>query len=216
MQQHYIATIEKRRLSGANLAYGLDMRTAQGFDGVQMITRAPMIFEYLYSHFALAADEERADGHYVLHMRPQLRDARVEEILFTTRRQTPSFGVLELRTPSTCGLVRLEMRTSYTQNPYLHRPSGIDLSFGGGDKPIWEGSIRPAELKTAFHTYISVAAPLAFYKVFGNGVSSDQKWNRLEYHASPTDWLGSQPSLIEVAHVQCVDPQTDIPAPWCP
>jgi hypothetical protein len=207
LQQHFVATLERQRRRGMEFVYGLDMRSARGIDGVQEITRSPMIFEYLYKSFTLASGEERADGYYLLRLRPAPRIVHEEELLFVTRRQTTAFGVLELRSPSTCGLLRLDMRAQYESSPYRFKPSGIDLSFSSGNQIIWQGAVKPGENDPEFSTYVSLLHPSMFYKVFGDAAVSGPRWAQLEYRASPTDVLGFQPAMIEVAHIYCMGPE---------
>jgi hypothetical protein len=214
LQQHYVATLEKQRRRGMEFVYGLDMRSARGNDGVQEITRSPIIFEYLYRSFALASGEERTDGYYLLRLRPAPRIAHEEELLFVTRRQTTAFGVLELRSPSTCGLLRLDLRVKYDDSLYRFKRAGIDLSFSSSDQVLWQGAVKPVENDPVYSTYVSLLHPSMFYKVFGDAAVPGTKWNRLEYRASPTDMLGSRPVMIEVAHVYCVGPEMPVePAP---
>ena len=99
----------------------------------------------------------------------------------------------------------LEIRIDYAKNPHVFRPGGIELTFSSRDQLVWQGSIKPLALNASFVTYVSPLPPERFHQVFSQDAVQGVQWDKIQYHASSTDMLGSRASLIHVG-AQCVDP----------
>jgi hypothetical protein len=171
------------------------------------ITQTPGIFEYLYSHFGLASTDEHADGHYILRGRESQRNISREPITFAATHELADRGVLKLAAPTTCGLMRLQLDVEYARDPFIYRPSGLELILSDGDQQVWQGVIQPPEPNHTFTTYISPLTPATFHKVFGEGSIPSVNWNKAEYRPLPSDLLGSHPDRIRIDKIQCLDPQ---------
>jgi hypothetical protein len=206
LERYYVRALDRQRRSGLEIVYGLDNGSVPAVGGLHAITRSPTVFEYLYTHFEIVSREEHADGHYILRPRRQPRDTVMEELRFSIPQQVAHSGILKLNVPSACGLVQLETRISYAKNPRIFRPSGIELSLGNSDQVVWQGAVRPLTPNEAFVTYISPLPPQTFHKVFGEGPVQSMKWDKLEYHASTADLLGSPATRVDVTAIRCLDP----------
>jgi hypothetical protein len=207
LQEYYLRALQKQQHAGLEIVYGLDRTDDTLTGGVQAITRTPDVFEYIYRNFALVSSDEHADGHYVLRPMNEPPQVVVESLNFTTLQQTPESGLVKLNLPSTCGLVRLEMKLGYNRNPQFFRPSGVEVDLKNGDERVWQGMIRPLEPNQKFVTYISPLQPAQFHKVFGHEPVRGIQWDKLEYQSSPTDLLGSKASHVEIFSLDCLDPQ---------
>jgi len=207
LQEYYVRSLQRQQQAGLEIVYGLDRTDDPMTGGVQAITRTPEVFDYIYKHFALASNDEHADGHYVLRPTSEPPPVVVESLKFETVQRSPDSGLLKLSLPSTCGLVRLEMKFGYDRNPQYFRPSGVEFYLKNGDARIWKGVIRPLELDQKFVTYISPLQPEAFHKVFGGEPIQGLAWDKLEYKSLPTDLLGSKASRVDIFSIDCVDPQ---------
>jgi len=212
LEQYYVRALDSRRRAGLEIVYGPDRATGTPVGDVQAITRTPIIFEYLYKHFELASNEEHADAHYVLRPRLQPREVATEPLKFSTPQHAPDSGILRLDAPSACGLVLLEIRINYAKNPHVFRPGGIELTFSNRDQLVWQGSIKPLAPNASFVTYVSPLPPARFHQVFSEGPVQGVQWDKIEYHPSSTDMLGSRASVVHVAAGQCVDPNKFIEA----
>jgi hypothetical protein len=115
--------------------------------------------------------------------------------------------MLKLKTPSSCGLIRVEMRLGYTRRSSFLRLSGIDVYLSDRDKRVWQGSIRALEPNQKFVTYISPLQPSVFHKVFGRESVHGVQWDKLEYRSAPADLLGAKATQVEIFGLECVDPQ---------
>jgi hypothetical protein len=207
LEQYYVHALDSRRRAGLEVVYGLDKGAVPPVGGVQAITRTPAIFEYLYKNFELAGNEERADAHYILRPRLQPRNAAIEQLKFWIPQQSADSGILKLDAPSACGLVLVELRMEYSKNPHIFRPAGIDLSFSNNDQPVWQGSITPLAPNESFVTYVSPLPSAVFPKVFGQDPIQGVQWDKIAYHASSADMLGSGASFIHMGAIHCVDPE---------
>lgn len=207
LQQYYLRALQKQQHAGLEIVYGLDRTDDPWSGGVQAITRTPDVFEYIYRNFALVSNEEHADGHYILRPVYEQPQAVIEPLKFTAVQKSLDSGLVRLDLPSTCGLVRLEMKLVYNRSPKLFRPSGIEVRLNNGDTRVWQGMIRPLEPNQTFVTYISPLSPTQFHKVFGHEPIRGIQWDKLEYQSSPTDLLGSKASHVEIFSLECLDPQ---------
>jgi len=108
--------------------------------------------------------------------------------------------------------VLLEIRINYAKNPHVFRPGGIELTFSNRDQLVWQGSIKPLAPNASFVTYVSPLPPARFHQVFSEGPVQGVQWDKIEYHPSSTDMLGSRASVVHVAAGQCVDPNKFIEA----
>jgi hypothetical protein len=199
LENYYVQAIDKQPLGGLEIIFGPDRN--------QPITQTPDIFEYLYSHFGLVGTEDHTDGQYILRVRDQQRTMSREPIPFAAIHELPDRGMLKLATPSTCGLIRLQLHAEYNRDTSIFRPSGLELVLSDGDQQVWQGVIQPPEPNHTFTTYISPLPPATFHKVFGEGPIQTVQWNKAEYRPLPADFLGSRADLIRIEKMQCLDPQ---------
>ena len=207
LQEYYLRALRRQQHAGLEIVYGPDRTDDPLTGGVQAITRTPDVFEYIYKNFSLISNDEHADGHYVLRAIDVPSQVIVESLKFTSIPQTLDSGLLKLGLPSTCGLVRLEMKLGYSRNTTLFRPGGIEIRLKNGDERVWQGVIRPLESNQKFVTYISPLPPSQFHKVFGHDSIRGIQWDKLEYQSAPMDLLGSKAGHVEIFSLDCLDPQ---------
>jgi hypothetical protein len=207
LEDYYVKALEQRRQTGLEILYGPDRTDDPLTGGVQAISRTPKVFEYIYKNFALVSEDVHANGHYALVPVSDRPPVSVEPLKFSRVQESLSSGMVRLKTPSTCGLIRVEMRLGYTRRGRYLRLGGINVTLGDGDQPVWQGSIRTLEPNQKFVTYISPLQPSAFHKVFGPGPVRGVRWDKLEYRSAPTDLLGAKATQVEIIGVECLDPQ---------
>jgi hypothetical protein len=212
LERYYVRALDSRRRAGLEIIYGPDKGALPSGDDAQAITRTPVIFEYLYKHFELTGNEEHADGRYILRPRLQPQEVSTAPFQFSIPQQSPDSGILRLDAPSECGLVLLELRIDYAKNPHIFRPAGIELTFTNKDQLVWRGSVKPLVPNGSFVTYVSPLPPARFHQVFSQGPVQGVQWDKIQYHASSTDALGSRATFIRVVATQCVDPNKFVDA----
>jgi hypothetical protein len=206
LEDYYLKALERRRQTGFEILYGPD-KTDEITGGVQAITRTPGVFEYIYRNFALVSENIHADSHYVLAPVEEPPPIRIEPLKFSKMQDSLASGMVRLTTPSTCGLIRVEMQLAYTRRSHFLRLSGVHVSLNDGDRRVWQGSVRALEPNQKFVTYISPLDPRDFHKVFGREPVRSVRWDKLEYRSAPTDLLGAKATHVEVFGVECLDPQ---------
>jgi hypothetical protein len=213
LEDYYLKALQRGRQSGLEILYGPDRTDDSLTGGVQTITRTPNVFEYIYRNFALVSEDIRADGHYVLAPVDEPPPVRIEPLKFSKMQESLGSGMVRLTTPSTCGLIRVEMQLGYTRRSHFLRLSGIQVSLSDGDQRVWQGSIRPLEPNQKFVTYISPLEPGVFHKVFGREPVRGVRWDKIEYRSAPTDLLGAKATHVEIFGVECLDPEKFAEAP---
>ncbi|PYR99881.1 MAG: hypothetical protein DMG12_19345 [Acidobacteria bacterium] len=207
LQRFYIKALERQRPVGLDVVYGLDSVAVWPVDGIQTISRLPLIFEYLYKHFELTSPAENTDGHYILQQREHTREVVFRDLPFTASRFDDTSGMLRLAQPTMCGLLRLEMKMTYSPADFFLRPSGVEFNISKGDESVWAGYTRALSMNQNFATYFSLVKPKLFYRFFKQGPIPGKSWDTLAYRPWSTDVLGSAPQQVEISRLQCVDPR---------
>ena len=207
LEDYYLKALQQRRQAGFEILFGPDRTDDFRTGGVQAITRTPNVFEYIYRNFALVSQDVHADGHYVLAPVDEPPPVSIEPLKFSKMQESLDSGMVKLTTPSTCGLIRVEMQLGYTRRSRFLRLSGIHVYLSDGDQRVWQGSIRALEPNQKFVTYISPLPPGAFHTVFGREPVRGVRWDKLEYRSAPTDLLGAKATHVEIFGLECLDPQ---------
>ena len=211
LEDYYLKGLQRRRQVGLEILYGPDRTDDSLMGGVQAITRSPDVFEYIYRNFALVSEDVHADGHYLLAPVDEPRQVRFEPLQFSKTQESLGSGTVKLKTPSSCGLLRVELQLGYTRRSSLLRLSGIDVYLSDRDRRVWQGSIRALEPNQKFVTYISPLQPSAFHRVFGHESLPGVRWDKLEYRSAPADLLGAKATQVEIFGLECLDPQKFVP-----
>jgi hypothetical protein len=207
LEDYYVKALQRRRQAGLEILYGPDRTDDPLTGGVQAITRTPNVFEYIYKNFALVSQDVQTDGHYLLAPVDEPLPVRIEPLNFSRMPESLGSGMLKLKTPSTCGLIRVEMQLGYTRRSRFLRLSGINVYLSDGDQRVWQGSIRALEANQKFVTYISPLEPSVFHTVFGREPVRGVRWDKLEYRSAPADVLGARATQVEISGLECLDPQ---------
>ena len=207
LEDYYLKALQRRRTAGLEILYGPDRTEDPLTGGVQAITRTPNVFEYIYRNFTLATADVHTDGHYLLVPLDEPQPVPVERLKFSKMQDSLGSGMVKLQTPSTCGLIRVEIELGYTRRSRFLRLGGVDVSINNGDQRVWQGSIRALEPNQRFVTYISPLEEGVFHKVFGREVVHGVRWDKLEYRSATTDMLGAKATRVEIFDLECLDPQ---------
>ena len=207
LEDYYLKALQRRRQAGLEILYGPDRADAALTGGVQAITRTPNVFEYIYRNFALVNEDIHEDGHYLLAPVNEPPPVHLESLKFSKVQEALGSGMVRLKAPSACGLIRVEMLLGYTRRSRFLRLGGINVYLSDGDQPVWQGSIRALEPNQKFFTYISPLPPSDFHKVFGREPVRGVRWDKLEYRSAPVDVLGAKATRVEVFGVECLDPE---------
>ena len=206
LQRFYVDTLERQRANGIEVVYGLDSVAAWPVDGIQAISRVPIIFDYFYRHFELTSATQNLDGHYVLHARTQPRAVHLQDLPFKANLISDRSGIVRLDQPTSCGLVRLDLKVKYSALSRFFRQSGIQVAFGRGEARTFSTPLNSPSPKEDFVTYVGLMQPSRFYQLFRNGVMVVSAWDTIRYKARPSDMFGATAQVVQVNKLECVDP----------
>jgi len=207
LQRFYVSQLEAQRPHGLDITYALDGTSASwAVDGVHAITRAPIIFEYLLAAFELRSAERDVSNIYLLKPRPINRKLVFEDLPFHLKTTGRNTGEITLRSPTSCGLLRLDLQMTYSPMTLLGKVVGIALNF---DEQVARHPvvIVPIEMEHPFHVYLSLIEASSFYQVFNDAPIATTAWSRFSFAPWKSDWLGVDPSGVEILKIQCVEPQ---------
>jgi hypothetical protein len=194
------------QLHNFEVVYGIDGIAVAEVDGVQNMTRVPLIFEYLYRHFELESRRRFGTGYYLLHRRPHPRTLPVSNVPFSVQYVTPAALVLHVSPTTACSLVQVSLRISYPFTAVLGRPDSLNVQFLYQGHLFLLSNLVPVEVGKVFTTYVSLMKPAQFHTLFETGAAQTMRWDTLQIGTNDTGLFGVQPSGVDVTHLGCVRP----------
>jgi hypothetical protein len=209
LQDFYVRELARRQTTGLDVVYAVDGISAWAVDTVQAITRTPAVFEYLYRNYELANHEPResgASGLFMLRRLAQARSTHMTDIPFQASSSDPHSLNIRLAQPATCGVVQLEVRMDYPISRLIRRPNFALVMFERNHKLIEQSYLRPIAIGSFFTTDFSIVRPWDFYQLFSNDPVPTSDWDEIQINIEQTDWMGVDPSGIDVRAVRCLDP----------
>ncbi|MBI4465356.1 MAG: hypothetical protein HY647_11685, partial [Acidobacteria bacterium] len=207
LQRYYVESLNRPAQSDVDVTYNLDRARWWPVDGVQTISRNPIIFEYLYRNFEL---RQHSGALAVLRRSEEPRSVAFDDLAFQAIEQGPHTTEIHLAQPVRCGLVRLEVEAGYPAVTALLKPSLIGVRVLKDSAGILYGALIPLAVGSPFYTFLSVAPPEQFFKVFGYGNIPAPEWNRLILVPIVSDWL-SIPPRLHIHRLSCVDRERFVP-----
>ncbi|MBI4460503.1 MAG: hypothetical protein HY648_10660, partial [Acidobacteria bacterium] len=166
LQRYYVESINRPAHGDIDVTYSLDRAGWWPVDGVQTISRNPIIFEYLHRNFELRL---HSGGMAVLRRSEEPRRVAFDDLAFQAIERGPHTTEIRLAQPVRCGLVRLEVEAAYPAVTALLKPSLIGVRVLKDSAGILSGALIPLAVGRPFYTFLSVAPPEQFFKVFGYG-----------------------------------------------
>ena len=201
LQQYYVASLDRVANRDMDVAYSVDGIASWAVDGVQAISRVPIIFEYLYRNFEL---RDYSDGLMVLQRSREPRTQSFHELSFKTTASQASRARIQLTQPTSCGLVRLQMQVSYSPMVLLTKPVPIYITVRNGEESLTYSTFVPLALGSPFSTFFSVVPPDLYFNVFGQGSVPSRMWDRLDITA-PAWRFAVPPRRLHISRLECMD-----------
>jgi hypothetical protein len=202
LQRLYVSRLDSvRRLT---VVYGLDGVSAGEVDGVQNITRVPIIFQYLYSHFRLQSNRKFGTGDYLLRRSRRVRTIPVSRVPFSTNYTSSNAANIHVSPRTACSLVQISLRVSYPFTSILGRPDGLNVRFLSHGQLFLLSNLVPLEVGRVFTTYVSLMDASRFYTLFGAEPTESVHWDSLQIRVNDTGLFGVPPSGVRVTHLGCV------------
>ncbi len=187
-----------------DVVYALDDIASWPVDGVQHVTRLPIIFQYLAEHYQLRSDQSSASGFYVLQQRAQPAPLHASEQPFEVTQLAEGTQV-RLKHAATCSLIQLELTITYPLTAWLGRPDILDAQVTADGREISQSGLVAIETGQAFTTYLSLIKPDQFYEVFGAGSVQAQPWDTLMLRPRLSGFPEVVPNSIDIRRVACVN-----------
>jgi hypothetical protein len=201
LQQFYVQRLERER--NLSVIYGLDGVASTAVDGIPIVTRAPIIFDYLYTNFRLGGMERFGKGFYLLQ-----RDAAPRRELQTIKvnaevRKKENWEI-QLKEPIECNLISLDIEIDYPVTHYLGHPAPLELQFFRAGKPFLKTGLCAIKPNAPFTTLVSLMPEDRFFEIFGAGKAPVNSWDRLQISPRAPDPLGVWPSRVDIRSVSCL------------
>ncbi len=203
LQQEYVASLAGLRLPPL-VIYGLDSVVSWPVDGVQNITRVPVIFEYLYRNYELSSSQPYGQGYYLLKPRSQPVNFQMTSLLFTAEKLDSAHLQIKLDNPVRCSLVQLNLQINYPITSFIGRPDALHVQFLHGQTEKEGSDLVAIETGKEFATYVSLIDAANFYQVFGADQVQTKNWDELRIGPRTTGPFEVFPSLVDVKSIGCI------------
>jgi hypothetical protein len=203
LQQFYVQRLERE--PDLTVIYGLDGVASTSIDGIPIITRAPAIFNYLYTHFRLGGSERFGKGFYLLQ-----RDATARRELqripihANIRQVEKSTWEIQLKEPNACSMLSLDIEIDYPLRQYLGHPAPLELLFFRSGTPFLKTGLCAIKPNAPFTTLVSLMPEGKFFEIFGEGKAATRSWDQLRISPRGADPLGVEPSRINIRSIACL------------
>jgi len=211
LQDFYVRTLERYKQTGLDVVYAVDHFGAWPVDGVQAIARTPAVFKFFYTNYGLEEDQSPEDAIYYLHKLNAPRTAHATSIPFETVSQKPSGIEIRLPESMTCGVMEIDLKMNYSHARTVMRPNAVLVAFALADKILGSSYLRPIAIGQYFTTYVSILRPEDFHRIFTTSPVPSNSWDRMIVTTPKDDWLGLDPSAIDIRGIRCLDPHRFVP-----
>jgi len=204
LQNAYNEQLDRYK-STLEVIYGLDNLAVGGLEGVQQVSRVPIIFEYLYTNFEAKYPKIYDKGYLILQPRQKPINLVVETLQFKHGQANTTSNEITLSQTANCSMVRITAKINYPFTSFIGRPTHINLTFTNGLVKILEAPMVAIVPGQEFATYFSLMNPAEFYKIFINNEKiQTQPWNVLNITPLTGAFLDISPSSIQLNKIECV------------
>jgi hypothetical protein len=203
LQHKYVQEIA-RRPTAVEVIYGIDGLGAFAMDGVQNISRVPVIFRYLAENFRLKTGAI-FNGRIVLEARTQPRPLPLSPLTYEIQNTPPRLDVL-LPQPASCALLELELLIHYPSVAILGRPTKPILQVWDGDTLVLENQLTVIETTRKFSTFVYLGTPESFPSLFADNADDHRPrtFDHLRLDMPDPTLFDIYPSRMEIENLQCL------------
>ena len=202
LQQFYREALAEKKADLA-VMYAADGPDRTGIDGVQTVSRVPLLFEFFYREFELNPRAASPSGPFLLQPRATPRDFPRVTIEFDKSNARQAIRIAATR-PQTCAMLRLEAEIHYTVAALVGRPARLQLSVYRRGVEVLSVGLVPIEIGRRFWTLVDLSSPGRFFEWFTSANPMGQEWDEILLTSSRRDWLDVTPSMLDVHGVECV------------
>lgn len=206
LQRMYVNRLQAVR-SQVEVIYAIDgvSRFAGGVDGVQNVSRVPIIAEYLIEHFRLKHSRVFGDGLYVLTPREQPIELQRSNLPFTSIRNDDILSV-QIDGAATCTFAELELIIDYPITAIAGRPNALVATVSHNSAPVLSTNLVAIEDGRPFTTLVYLGQPYAYSQVFADHSYPDTfgTFDAVMLAPAPVSLFTVNPSRLEVVGLRCV------------
>src|SRR5262249_44311182 len=157
------------------------------------------------------SDDVSPGGLYWLRPKSLSQDVENVALDFRIERENRNTLRVQLPSPVSCGLTRIDLRIDYPAARFFLRPNSIGFEFSLSGEPVGKWPMRPIAIGS-FTTIVSTVRAGDFYKLFRPGPVPALSWDSIRFDVPLKDRLSVNPSHVDVRKVVCIDPRRFIPA----
>jgi hypothetical protein len=205
VEQIYVEKMERER-GRFQILYSFDAITSHQFEGVQQVTRNPLIFEHIARSYQPVAGPPAEPGFLLLEPRAAPRDLPVRSLAFRSE-PTDRYDRVLLAVPATCALLKLSLVIDYPVLAVLGRAAPVELRLAAGDRTVLATPFFAIEGEKEFDTYVSLIDPGQFRQIWtGPPGVPGKSFDRLSFHVHDNSLFAFRPNAVKVRNLACVNP----------
>lgn len=203
LQDKVVASLQKT-LPNVEVLFGINFIKTAPIDAVADITRSPIIFEYIYTHFEIKKDILADDGYLLLKPRAQVKPLVGQELKYQLDNSNPATVTVKLSQPASCNMLRITPKISYPLTSYLGRPSGFTYTFYNNYGLMVTGRLVALEAGKPFTTFIPLMQHRQYQDIFANRSFEPWVWHTLTIEADDTGILAVNPNSFGIEKIECI------------
>ncbi len=203
LQTFYVQQLAAHR-ANLEVIYGLE-DTEPGVDGVQDMTRVPIIFQYLAENFVMKVNHS-FNGYLVLEPRAQPLPLQRTPLNFQTAATDTTRLQATLTNPSTCALLELQLNIRFPLITALGRANGLMLQVSDGNQIVKSGGLVTLEPGRPFNVFMYLGQPEDFQYAFRPAREGEPTvfFDRLEIETTPSTLFDILPNVLELTQLNCI------------
>ena len=219
LQKMYVDRLHAMR-SQVEVVYAVDdvSRFAGRLDGVQNVSRVPIIAEYLIEHFRLKQSRVFGDGLYVLTPREQPIELQRSDLPFTVAHENDVITI-QVSREATCTFVEPELIIDYPMTAIVGRPNSLIATVSYRGNSVASTGLVAIEEGRPFTTLIYVGQYYAYSQVFDAHPQRDtmQAFDTITLALAPASLFTVNPTRLDITGVRCVTiPSSEQVEQWKP
>ena len=204
LQHKYIDDLNKH-IPGVKIVYAIDGIGTHLIDGVQNITRLPIIFEDIYSNFKLEREISPDSGFYLLSANTERRSILTKKIDYQQLPWDNYHTDIQLSQPSSCALIRISLAIEYPFTSLIGRPTPLQLTFMQRGTLVYQTNLVALQTGQEFSTYIGTFPAKNFVSLLEGGKNiQGATWEKLVITPRPMGFLEVPPKSIGISNLECV------------
>lgn|GEM_PF-5389227 len=205
LQRAYVQTLSRSQ-PDLEVIYGIEPFGAWPIDGVQNVTRVPIIFNYLVENFKLKTTN-LFNNYALLEPRAAPQPLSLTPLVYTRESADQGFD-LRLSQPARCSLVQLELLIRYPVTAAFGRPTGLLIKAWNGESQILESRLVALETGRRFSTFLYLGRPERFEGLFDDQgrIETRALFDRLSFRRLVFGLFDVYPNQVEVSALRCVQP----------